>query len=203
MFSDFHVHTSFSGDSKTPPEEQIQAAIRLGMEEICITDHHDYGTGEMTPIDFTLDIPAYLPAVESLREKYADSIRVLIEMELGLQCRVREYLVKLVAELDVDYLIGSSHFIDGFDVYDRRYYEGKSERESYGRYFETTLNRIRSMDCYDCLGHLDYVIRYGPEKNENYRPGDYQDLIDEILRDCGYRYYTVFHRRRPEFIKLD
>lgn len=79
----------------------------------------------MPPIDFILDIPAYLPAVESLREKYTDSIRVLTGMEPGLQCRVRDYRVKLVAELDADDLIGSSHFIDGFDVYDRRCYEGK------------------------------------------------------------------------------
>lgn len=84
MFSDFHIHTSFSGDSKTPPEAQIEAATRLGMDEICITDHHDYATEHMTPIDFSLNIPAYLPAIGRLREKYAGRIRVSTGIELGL-----------------------------------------------------------------------------------------------------------------------
>ena len=42
MICDFHMHTEFSGDSETPVRTQIDRAIALGMEEICITDHHDY-----------------------------------------------------------------------------------------------------------------------------------------------------------------
>ena len=37
MISDIHLHTEFSGDSNTPVRAQIEQAIRLGMEEICIT----------------------------------------------------------------------------------------------------------------------------------------------------------------------
>ena len=42
MYADQHLHTSFSGDSETPPEEQAEKAIALGMERICFTDHHDH-----------------------------------------------------------------------------------------------------------------------------------------------------------------
>lgn len=31
-------------------------------------------------------------------------------------------------------------------------------------------------------GHIDYVVRYGPEKNKNYSYDKYKDVIDEILR---------------------
>ena len=267
MLSDFHVHTSFSGDSQTPARDQIEAAIKLGMKEICITDHHDYGTREMCKTDFTLDIPAYLPAIRALAEEYRGRIRVLTGIELGLMMREKEYLENLEKELPVDYIIGSSHFIDGFDIYDRALYEGRSERDTFMRYFESTLNRISSMDCYDTKGHLDNIIRYSPDKNKNYRPAEYMDINDEILRtlirkgkalecntagfkyglghphpyeeilkhyhdiggelltvgsdghrthevggyfeqaaeilkSCGFRYYTVFHERKPEFVKL-
>ena len=43
MFADYHVHTEFSDDSVYPIEEVIQDAVRIGMNEICITDHVDYG----------------------------------------------------------------------------------------------------------------------------------------------------------------
>lgn len=40
---DCHLHTEFSADSETPVRDQLEKAISLGMKEICITDHHDYG----------------------------------------------------------------------------------------------------------------------------------------------------------------
>lgn len=42
MLADYHIHTSFSGDSTYPMEDVVQQAIRLGLKEICITDHVDY-----------------------------------------------------------------------------------------------------------------------------------------------------------------
>lgn len=267
MLPDYHVHTEFSGDSKTPVREQIEAAIKLQMKEICITDHHDYGAGHMTSVDFTLDIPAYLPAIRTLAEEYEDRIQVFTGIELGLMLREQEYLTALAETLPVDYIIGSNHFVDGYDVYDRHFYEGRPEETAYRRYFEASLARIKAMDCFDSLGHLDYIVRYGPEKNKNYRPADYMDVIDEILRTligkgkglecntagfkhglghphpqeeiliryrelggelltigsdahvpaqiggaflqaeeilkkCGFRYYTVFHKRKPVFYRL-
>ena len=50
MLCDFHIHTDYSGDSKTPPALQAEAAIALGIPEICITDHHDPGSESMTHI---------------------------------------------------------------------------------------------------------------------------------------------------------
>ena len=41
MIADCHMHTSFSSDSETPIEEQVEQAIRLGMEHICFTDNMD------------------------------------------------------------------------------------------------------------------------------------------------------------------
>ncbi len=38
---DTHVHTSFSSDCSTPPEEVVRAAKQRGLGLIAITDHHD------------------------------------------------------------------------------------------------------------------------------------------------------------------
>ena len=38
MFADYHVHTEFSDDSVYPMEEVIQDAVRIGMNDIFITD---------------------------------------------------------------------------------------------------------------------------------------------------------------------
>ena len=113
MISDFHVHTSFSADSKTPAREQIEAAIKLGMQEICITDHHEYGTGGMCHLDYTVDPAAYFAALKELAEEYHGKIQVRSGIELGLMIREKDYLNELVKTIPADFIIGSNHFIDG------------------------------------------------------------------------------------------
>lgn len=43
MFADYHVHTDFSDDSVFALEDVCGLAIERGIDEICITDHVDYG----------------------------------------------------------------------------------------------------------------------------------------------------------------
>ena len=43
MFADYHVHTEFSDDSVFPLNDVCALAIERGIDEICITDHVDYG----------------------------------------------------------------------------------------------------------------------------------------------------------------
>ena len=42
MFADYHVHSHFSEDTDFPMEIEIQKAIKLGMDELCFTEHSDY-----------------------------------------------------------------------------------------------------------------------------------------------------------------
>ena len=46
MYCDYHVHTNYSDDSVYFMEDVIKDAIDLKMDEICITDHVDYGIKE-------------------------------------------------------------------------------------------------------------------------------------------------------------
>ena len=43
MYIDYHVHTHYSDDSLYPMEECVKDAINLGIQELAITDHVDYG----------------------------------------------------------------------------------------------------------------------------------------------------------------
>lgn len=43
MKYDYHVHTHLSDDAQTPMETMVQKALALGLNELCFTDHIDYG----------------------------------------------------------------------------------------------------------------------------------------------------------------
>ena len=70
--ADYHLHSSFSGDSDTPMEEMIQKGIALGLTRMCFTEHHDldYPVTESTPAGFfELNANAYLYDFMKLKEK--------------------------------------------------------------------------------------------------------------------------------------
>ncbi len=185
IYSDRHVHTSFSGDSDASALSQIEKAIELGMECICFTDHHDYDV--VSDIDFTLDIPAYLEEMGRLKNEYEGRIEISAGIELGLQPHLADYLNNLVKTFSFDFIIGSVHFIEGLDPYYPEYFREFSN-DAYRKYFEVMLENIEKIKCYDSLGHLDYIVRYGKNHGLTYSYSEYFDYIDLILQriivDC-------------------
>lgn len=181
--ADFHVHSSFSGDSKTPMEEQIQAAIKKGLTHICFTEHYDmdypYEPGEEGMFEINTD--SYLYELLKLKAKYQDQIIVMFGIELGLQPHLKKELSIYSKAHDFDFVIWSSHVLKGQDPYVGRIFEGKSDKEIYKEYFEEELTCIKKLPYFDVYGHLDYIIRYGKSKDADFSYSQYSDLFDEML----------------------
>lgn len=117
--ADFHMHTSFSGDSDAPMEEVIQRAIALGLTHICITEHYDpdYVYAPEEDAIFELNTDSYLYELLKLREKYKSQIAVGFGVELGLQPHLKRLLAMYVKSHDFDFIIGSSHLCNRKDPY--------------------------------------------------------------------------------------
>ena len=84
--ADFHLHSSFSGDSDTPMEQMILRGIELGLTEMCFTEHNDFDypvTARETDGFFELNPDAYLYDFLKLRDIYAGRIALLFGVELA------------------------------------------------------------------------------------------------------------------------
>ncbi len=181
MLWDTHMHTSFSGDSDAAPEDMIQRSIELGLPGICITDHLDLDFPE-SPDFVPLDPEAYTTTIPRLKEQYSDRFPVCFGIEIGLQPHLAQAHLDFVTSNDFDFVIGSSHAVHGRDPYYPAFYEGRPERDAYMEYFESIVENILSFDDFDVYGHIDYTVRYGPTRNENYSYEAYQEILDVILK---------------------
>lgn len=181
---DSHMHSSFSTDSKADPEDMIKKAIEKRFAYVCFTDHweHDYPGGE-----FDLDVERYFEVLQDLREKYASQISVNIGAEIGLQPHLGAYWKEMVDEYPLDFCIGSTHLVNHVDPYYPEFFSGRTEKEAYEEYFDCLYRNIQAFDGCDVLGHIDYVVRYGPNRNRFYSYGKHKEIIDEILR------YAISH----------
>ncbi|MDO4261690.1 MAG: histidinol-phosphatase HisJ family protein [Eubacteriales bacterium] len=181
MLSDYHVHTSFSGDSSAPPEIMVDRAVELGLRHLCLTDHMDYDYTD-GGVCFEFDPREYFHRLEPLREQYRDRIELSIGVELGLQPYLCRRHHNLIFSYPFDFVIGSIHLVNNKDPYFPSFFEGRAETTAYREYFECALQNLNAYSNFDTFGHLDYVVRYGPTQNRNYRIETYRDILDEILR---------------------
>lgn len=268
--ADFHLHSSHSGDSDTPMEAMIRQGISQGLTEMCFTEHNDFDFPPSSDGDgtqFLLNTDSYLYDLIQYKQKYADRIKILFGVELGLQPQLMRRDAVYAKSYDFDFIIGSSHLCNGKDPYYPGFFEGRTQEEAYGEYFASIAENIKKHSNFDVYGHLDYVVRYGPNKDRAYSYEKYRDIFDEILNlliqngkglelntgglknglkdlhpcmeilkryralggeivtvgsdshdtrniaahfdraasvlsECGFRYYTVFEKRSPEFKRI-
>ncbi|MGN0640440.1 MAG: histidinol-phosphatase HisJ family protein [Oscillospiraceae bacterium] len=177
ILSDFHTHSTFSTDGTDKLVEMANSAVEKGLKTICFTEHNDfdYPGGE-----FLLDTEAYRNELLRVREQLSGKIEVLFGVELGLMKHLGERLREYLDGRGFDFVIGSSHLIDGKDPYFPEYFAELGQKNGVLRYFESIVENIGAFSDFDVHGHLDYAVRYSPEKS--YNPVDYREIIDEILR---------------------
>lgn len=183
MKADFHTHTNFSTDAarNSAPEVMIQSAIQHGLETICITDHMDPDFDDIGE-EFVFDTEAYFQTLLPLQEKYRDQIEVLIGVEFGLQPHLGEKAKEYVNKYPFDYVIGSTHVLHGLDPYIRNNFKDHTDKQLYREMFEETLINIQNVKDFDSMGHLDYIVRYGLEREKSYSYEENADVIDAILK---------------------
>ena len=265
---DCHMHSAFSADSDTPMEQMILHSIELGLRGICFTEHLDPDYPK-TPdnLEFSLNVSTYHNQLSKLREAYKDQLDIRFGIEIGLQLHLGKYFHNLLKEYPFDFVIGSSHLVHGADPYYPEFFQGRDEELAYREYFESILENLDAFHEMDTYGHLDYIVRYGPHKNQFYSYEEYQDILEailkklieknvglevntggyhyglkepnpctaiirrykelggeiitigadahapekigyafdkasQVLKECGFEYYTVFKERKADFIRL-
>lgn len=183
MRTDAHMHSSFSYDADVCPRQMIEAAIQKGLKTIYFTDHYDkdddqWGVGEQI-----FDVERYFKTMVKLQETYRDRINIRIGVELGLQPHLAEYYTEFVPKYPFDLVIGSVHSVHGMDPAAEKLFDGRSDAEVYRMTFLESLEDIRHFHDFDVMGHLDYVVRYGKNREKEYSYRMFADEIDALLKE--------------------
>ncbi len=184
ILSDFHTHSLFSSDSSAKPEEIINAAAAKGLASICFTEHNDYDyPPENGQVMFNLDFDGYYNYIDAMRSSaLGKPVSIYIGVEQGLSVPAADRINAYDPDKKLDFIIGSSHLVDGGDPYYPEFWNNRSAKAAILSYFESIYNNIQVCHNFDVYGHLDYVVRYAPDKDAAYNWLDYYDLLDSILK---------------------
>ena len=164
MKVDLHNHTTLCNHAEGSVNEYVEKAIAYGIDIYGFSDH--------APMDFD---PKYRMSFEQMREyrqwimdakaKYADKIEILFGYEVDY---LPGHMDERVLKTDVDFLIGSVHFINEWG-FDNPEFIGRYEHEDIDLIWQKYFDLIEAMaktGLFDIVGHIDLikVFKYMPNR---------------------------------------
>lgn len=181
----YHFHSLCSFDSEAPLTELCAAAVKAGITELCLTDHCDLVDEHGNPDD-SWDWTNIDGQLALAREKYP-RLNLRRGIELGQAISRPEAAEKVLAEPNIDFVLGSMHVNPGGRDYYWIHYETKAQCHQLMEEYLLCLLQLSKTDYYDSLAHLTYPLRYMRRDGMavDFRPFD--DLVREILKVLVHR----------------
>ncbi len=159
---DYHTHTTFSTDGHSTLSQMIEAAEARGITQLAITDHYDPDY-PMTGWGEEFSQSEYQSALDGAKAKYRERITLVKGLEVGIQHGgTLEKCRKTVRAFDYDFIIGSFHCAEGFELSCGGFFDGRSTEEATEAFYQYTLDCLSVYKDYDVLGHINVIDRYGP-----------------------------------------
>ena len=155
MKIDLHNHTVLCNHAEGSINEYVEAAIAAGIDIFGFSDHAPMDFDPRYRMKFE-EMEHYRAMVMEAKEKYNGKIDVLFGYEVDY---LEGHMDARVLDADVDYLIGSVHFLDEWG-FDNPEFIGQYAHEDidviWQRYFDQ-VERMAASGLFDIVGHLDLI----------------------------------------------
>ena len=167
MRVDLHNHTTLCNHAVGTMDEYITKAIELGIDSFGFSEHapmKDFEDGYRLTLDKK---EFYEKSVNELQEKYQDKIKILLGYEVDYIDDT--YLLDEIVSANVDYLIGSVHYLNGWG-FDNPEFIGEYKKRDINKVWQDYFEAMRQMaksGKFDIVGHLDLikVFNFLPTQN--------------------------------------
>ena len=178
MKIDLHNHTVLCNHAEGTMEEYVRKAIKEKIDIFGFSEHAPMKNFEdgyrlkLAEKDF------YEKSVLELQDRYRDQITILLGYEVDFIDG--DFLLDEILTSDVDYLIGSVHYLDDWG-FDNPEYIGEYEKRDIDTIWEEyygALAKMAKTKKFDIVGHLDLmkVFNFLPTK-------DTKELLHETLKE--------------------
>ena len=171
MRVDLHNHTTLCNHAEDTMEEYILRAIEQKIDIFGFADHASMTYDPKYRMDISKK-SFYENEVKNLQIKYKNQIEILLAYEVDFM-QNKSLMLKEVLESNVDYLIGSIHFLQnknelwGFDNPEFiGVYKSKNIDDIWIDYFEA-IKQMANSNLFNIVGHLDLikVFKFLPKKD--------------------------------------
>lgn len=184
MRIDLHNHTPLCNHASGTPFEFAMRAKELGIDVYGFACHAPMAFDEAYRMK-SEELPTYLEMIHSLKESMQEefNIEILCGLEVDFIKGRKDLLASSVLQADVDYLIGSVHFLDTWG-FDNPEFIGEYQKRDMYQCWSLYLESLREMAesrVFQIVGHLDLLKLFGytmPQALET----QLQQTLESILK---------------------
>jgi histidinol-phosphatase (PHP family) len=176
MIVDYHIHPGYSIDAEGTIEEYCVQAIKLGINEICLTPHFEIDpvrrekddrvkfNGKIVPMRSEW-IDYFFKEIEEARKKFSN-LSVRAGFEVGYDPAIESALKAFIKKFPFDFILGAIHCIKHvaitnhkeLDEFKAKYLEKYPKRIT-KEYFETLDLAVKS-GLFHSIAHFDVYKKY-------------------------------------------
>ncbi len=206
MIVDLHNHTPRCNHAEGEIFEYVEQAIKTGTKIFGFSDHAPMDFDPKYRMDFK-EMSEYQADVLQAKVKYAKEIEILLGYEVDY---LPGHMDRRILDAEVDYLIGSVHFIEGWGFDNPEFigrYEEQDIDEIWQKYFDT-IEDMANSKLFDIVGHLDLikVFKFMPRGDINEMAQKALEAIKKAdmvleLNVAGYRKLVAESYPSPTLLK--
>jgi histidinol-phosphatase (PHP family) len=166
---DYHVHESHSRDAPGASISRIiESAEKSGVEEICFTSHLII-EGPDKSLGLQVDeLENYVEQIKNAQENTDIVLKIGYEVDY-FPAREKE-IERILEEYKVDFVLGSTHYINGIDIGSRKgaeiFFKNRLLEEAVDEYYSVWTQAINS-GLFDVMAHPDYWKKYIPKSRRS------------------------------------
>ena len=190
---DIHLHSEFSVDSVLKIEDIFRLKEKRKLKIVGISDHLDFVSRDQSYGRYSFD--KIYSAVSPYFETFGRE-NVLVGAEITFQKKFFKEIKTFIDRTDVDYTIGSIHYVEDIIV---SKWVIKNERKNLNKYFDTLADLVSS-GLFNIVGHFDYFKKYISREDlydENKYKEQFADIFDLMIskdvvlevNTSGWRYF--------------
>jgi len=165
MSVDLHNHTALCKHASGTVQEYVEKAIKKSIKYFGFSDH--------APMDYDLkyrmgfeQMREYEKAISHVKKMHENTLHVLLGYEVDF---LKGHMDDRVLKADVDYLIGSVHFVDKWGFDNPEFigeYKNKNIDKIWEEYFEA-IEALAKSRLFHIVGHIDLikVFNFLPKKD--------------------------------------
>ncbi|MDB4408659.1 histidinol-phosphatase [Akkermansiaceae bacterium] len=180
MPADYHTHTPLCKHAEGEPEAYIDAAIAAKVSEYGISDH---APQRPEPFDdwrmLVEDLPIYIEWITKAQAHAGDRLAVRAGLECDWLPDCQQWIIDLHNVFDWDHLIGSIHYLDGWD-FDNPTWLGRwaeTDVEDAWTTYWKEYEKMAQSGLFDFLGHPDLIKKF------SYQPkGDLKRFYEPTIQ---------------------
>ena len=187
---DQHLHSWNSFDSQTPPVENVERAIEMGLSGVTFTEHFDTHPQEWDACLY--DDSKIEREIAQLRERFGQQIFIGKGIEVCYQPQRMSFILDFLGAHRFDVVLLSVHWAFDKPVHVRGQFAHLAPEEFIRNYLEAVraaTAHVAEMkehghQPFHILGHLDFAKRYLKEFFNFEGTIEPAAIVDDILTNC-------------------